>query len=88
MVSDYANFENYGNLKQGQLQLLKEISGQFSPKDSAADLSILYEVTGFQAESDNFDEYWENYIDFEELGDTNLIREDKNEHLIAQKRKT
>jgi len=36
------------------MKLLKEISEQFSPEDSAADLSILYEVTGFQAESDNF----------------------------------
>ena len=34
-------------LTPDQVELLKEISEQFSPEDSAADLSILYEVTGF-----------------------------------------
>ena len=73
MVDDYAIFKDDKKLTEGQLALLKEISEQFCVEDSAADLSILYETTGFQAESDNF-EYWENYQDFEELGDTNMIR--------------
>ena len=42
----------------------------------------MYEITGFRAESDNY-AYWQNYADFEELGETNLVREDKNERLIA-----
>ena len=29
-------------------------------------MSILYEITGYQAESDNF-EFWDNYGDFEDL---------------------
>ena len=62
-----------------------EISEQFSTEDNAADLSILYEVTGYMAESDNF-QYWDNYADFEDLGDTKLTRDDKDEHLIATSR--
>ena len=69
-------------LTPDQVELLKEISEQFSPEDSAADLSILYEVTGFQAESENF-QFWQNYQDFDELGGSKLVREDKDEHLIA-----
>ena len=57
-----------------------EISEQFSPEDSATDLSILYEVTGFQGLSDNF-QFWENYQDFEELGSVNLVRQDKDEQV-------
>ena len=52
----------------------------FSPEDSAADMSILYEVTGYQAESDNF-QFWDNYGDFEDLGDQNLIRRVKIEEV-------
>ena len=63
---------------------MKEICEQFSPDDSAADLSILYEVTGFQAESENY-AYWENYQDFEELGEDKLVRRDKNEQAKAKK---
>ena len=79
MISDL-NIEFAGSefLTEDQVNLLKEISETFSPEDSAADLSILYEVTGFQAESDNF-EFWENYQDFEELGEGKLVREDKDE---------
>ena len=33
------------------MALIKEITEQFSPDDNAADLGILYEVTGFQAEN-------------------------------------
>ena len=60
-------------MTEEQIALLTEISNQFCPDDSAADLSILYEVTGFQAESENF-QFWENYQDFDELGGTKLVR--------------
>ena len=61
-----------------------EISEQFSPDESAADMGILYEVTGFQAESANY-EFWDQYQDFEELGNENLIRTDKDEQILAMK---
>lgn len=57
---------------------MKEISDNFSPSESAADLSILYEVTGFKAESENF-EFWENYRDFEELGEDKLVGKGRDE---------
>ena len=41
-------------------------------------MSILYEVTGYQTESDNF-QFWNNYCNFEDLGDENLITRDKIE---------
>ena len=59
-----------------------EILERFCPDENAADMGILYEVTGFQAESQNF-EYWDNYQDFEELGESKLVRQDKDEHLLA-----
>ena len=46
------------------MKLLSEISERFSLNDDAADLSILYEVTNFQAESNDF-HFWDNYDDFE-----------------------
>ena len=36
-------------------------------------MSILYEITGYQTESDNF-EFWDNYSDFEDLGADNMIK--------------
>ena len=81
-VSDFDSISGKDKLTEDQVKLLMEISEQFSPEDSAADLSILYETTGFQAESDNF-QFWENYQDFEELGSVNLVRQDKNEQIIA-----
>ena len=51
---------------------MKEIAENFSPSDSAADLSILYEVTGYRADIENF-EFWENYRDFEKLGEDRLV---------------
>ena len=36
-----------------QVALLTEIAERFRPDDSAADLSILYEVTGYKGESQN-----------------------------------
>ena len=44
-------------------------------------MSILYEVTGFQTLSDNL-QFWENYRDFEELGESKLVRDDKDEYKI------
>ena len=67
-----------------QKALLTEISEQFSPDENAADMSILYEVTGFQTESENF-QFWENYKDFEELGEGKLVREDKDEYAITNR---
>lgn len=53
-VSEVELFLANENLTADQVKLLNEISEQFSTEDNAADLSILYEVTGFMAESDNF----------------------------------
>ena len=61
-----------GSLTKEQESLLSEIVSHFSPEDSAADLSILYEVTGYQGESQNF-EFWTNYQDFDELGGSKLV---------------
>ena len=49
--SDFDEFASADYLSEDQLALLKEISEQFSLGVSAANLSILYEVTGFQMES-------------------------------------
>ena len=61
-----------------QLELLKEIAENFSPEDSAADLSILYEVTGYKNDSQSCD-FWDNYRDFEELGEDKLLSKRNNE---------
>ena len=47
-------------LTNEQVALLTEIVEKFRPDDSTADLSILYEVTGYQGENINF-QFWENY---------------------------
>ena len=75
MVSDMSIFEADKELTEEQIMLLQEISERFSAEDDAADLSILYEVTGYKAESQNF-EFWSAYTDFEELGETKLFRKD------------
>ena len=77
MMSDMAFFEADDNLTEAQLMLLQEIAERFSTDDDAADLSILYEITGFQAESQNF-EFWTAYNDFEELGEAKLVRKGMN----------
>ena len=84
-VSEIEHFIKNENLTEDQIKLLMEISEQFSVEDNAADLSILYEVTGFRAESENF-QYWDNYADFEELGETKLTREDRDEKILASSR--
>ena len=52
-ISDFNELAFGEHLTYEQKALLREIAERFSPDDSAADLSILYETTGFQAESDN-----------------------------------
>ena len=76
-LSDMALFEGDKNLTEAQLMLLQEIAERFSTEDDAADLSILYEITGYQAESQNF-EFWSAYTDFEELGEAKLVRKGLN----------
>ena len=70
------------NLTEEQESLLSEIVSLFSPEDSAADLSILYQVTGYQGESQNF-EFRTNYLDFDQLGGSKLVNQDKDEYFIA-----
>ena len=61
------------------MELLREISEQFSPEDNAADLGILFECTGFKASSDSA-LFWESYKDFAELDEGDkLVNEDKYE---------
>ena len=77
---DFAAMEG---LTEAQRALLQEVADEFNPEEEAADMAILYEVTGFQTESHNF-QFWDNYRDFEELGETKLVRNDKNEEKPAQ----
>ena len=72
-IYDFNAMKGAELLTKEQLALLTEIAEKFSPDDSAADLSILYEVTGYQCESQNF-QFWENYQDFDELGGDKLVR--------------
>jgi len=44
-------FERDPYLTENMMLLLKEINEKFSPEENAADLGILYEVTGFKAET-------------------------------------
>ena len=53
-------------LTEDQRALFKDLLELFSPEDDAADLSILYEITGYQAESENR-EFWDGYGDDFEL---------------------
>lgn len=81
-VSDFNAFANDERLTEDQLKLLKEIADQFTASESAADMSILYETTGFQADCEEL-AFWENYQDFEELGESKLARQDKDEKFLA-----
>ena len=49
MESLMALFENDENLTEEQLMLLHEISQRFSADDDVADLSILFEITGYKS---------------------------------------
>ena len=73
--NEHVDGESY--LTDDQRKLLEEIAREFTPQDNAADLGILYEITGFQADVE--DEFWKNYDDFDELGGTNLVQPTKNE---------
>ena len=57
-------FEDFRHLSEDHRLLLREIAAQFSPEDSAADLGILFECTGFRAGTEN-SEFWDNYKDFD-----------------------
>ena len=64
-------------LTDEQKKLLREIREKFDPVNIVADTCILYEVTEFKDDSAN-DEFWEQYMDFFELGDDDkLIRDSK-----------
>ena len=65
-------------LSEDQVKLLSEIVEQFRSEDNDADMSILYEVTGFKADSSDAT-FWHNYQDFEDLANMSLVRLDKNE---------
>ena len=68
------------HLTDGQLKLLKEIEDEFRPEENAADLSILYEITGYQAEPPIGSAYWDSYEDFEAvLGTKALVNTKKDE---------
>ena len=84
-VSVMTELERNENLTLNQLALLREITDTFNLQDSAADLAILYEVTGFKAEADTY-EFWESYGDFEEPGGSNMVSDSRNEEVLAQKR--
>ena len=58
--------QGLNRLTEDQLKLLEEIVEEFSPQDNATDLGILFEVTGFQANTED-DKFWQNYQDFEDL---------------------
>ena len=61
------------------MELLREISNQFSPEDNDADLGILFECTGFKSSTDSA-LFWENYKDFVEPDEGDkLVNEDKYE---------
>ena len=49
--------EGPNRLTEDQLKLLEEIVEEFSPQDNATDLGILFEVTGFQANTED-DQFW------------------------------
>ena len=76
--TELKNVHGESSLTEDQRKLLKEIFKDFSPQDNAADLGILFEVTGFQANAKR-DQFWENYKDFNEPDSTNLVWPSKNE---------
>ena len=73
------DFENDEHLTNEQLELLREIAEQFSPEDNTADLCILYECTGFKANTESA-RFWDNYKDLVEPGEEDkLVNEKKYE---------
>ena len=69
-------FENDEQLTTDQLELLREIAEQFSTEDDPADLCILYECTGFKANTESA-HFWDNYKDFVELGEEDILANEK-----------
>ena len=68
LLAEFENGHGEGEscLTEDQRKLLEEIVKEFSPQDNAADLGILFEVTGFQADAEG-DQFWQNYQDYEDL---------------------
>ena len=75
---DFSKLISDEKLSEDQVKLLTEIVYQFRSDDNDADLSILYEVTGFKADSNELN-FWDNYQDFDDFANINLVRLDKNE---------
>ena len=48
-------------------------------------MTILYEVTGYQGRNVSYD-FWDQQRDFEELGQSKLIKPEKNELLLSTRR--
>ena len=66
-------------LTEDHRALFKDLSELFSPKDDASDLSLLYEITGYQAETENR-KFWDSYgddFDLKGLRQTNRLRKVK-----------
>ena len=54
-------------LRLKNLTLQETVIDQFDPQDSAMDLAILYEVTGYQGENPESDpNFWNNYANFKD----------------------
>ena len=49
-------------LTEDHRALFKDLSELFSPKDDETDLGLLYEITGYRAESEN-SKFWDGYGD-------------------------
>ena len=61
-------------MTEEQLKLLEEIRDKFNPEEKTADLCILYEITNYKDLRIEDEEFWESYVDFDEIG---LVRQDK-----------
>ena len=61
-------------LTEEQMKLLEEIRDKFNPEEKTADLCILYEITNYKDLQIEDEEFWESYVDFDEIG---LVRQDK-----------
>lgn len=63
-------------LTDEQKKMLNEIRQKFDPVNVVADTCILYEVTDFKDES-AAEDFWEQYMDFFELGGDEIIIKDE-----------
>ena len=64
-------------LTDEQKKMLNEIRQKFDPVNVVADTCILYEVTDYKDES-AADDFWEQYMDFFELGGEEVMIKDEN----------